>query len=243
MQHLDPDRLVDLALFDSSADTEESVHLAECPGCRAEIEALKQVAEIGAETQTVRDLPPPPDSVWAGIAAATGVSATPGDDVVRPLPPARGNGHQRRRPRKWLPPFMLATAAAVLAIVGTVAVIQLTSRPPAQEVTARATLAPLEGAPPSARGDAEVIDGDELRVDVTRLPLTNGYYEVWLLNPDDTTKMQSLGSLPSKTDDVVLPIPPGTDLNTYRLVDVSAEAHDGNSAHSGDSLLRGTLTN
>jgi hypothetical protein len=124
-----------------------------------------------------------------------------------------------------------------------VAVVQLTGRPPAQDITARATLAPLKGAPPSARGDAEVLDGDELRLDVSRLPLTAGYYEVWLLNPDDTTKMQSLGSLPSKTEDVVLPIPPGTDLNTYRLVDVSAEAHDGNSAHSGDSLLRGTLTN
>ncbi len=248
MQHLDPDRLVDLALFDSSADTDESVHLAECPGCRAEIDALKQVAEIGAETQSVRDLPAPPESVWAGIAAATGVAESPGeaqpdDDVVRPFPPAHGNGHRRRRRRNWLPPFLLATAAAVLAIAGTVTVLEVTGREPAREVTARATLAPLESAPPNARGDAEVLDGEQLRVDVSRLPLTNGYYEIWLLNPRDTTKMQSLGSLPSKTDDVVLPIPPGTDLNTYSLVDVSAEAHDGNSAHSGDSLLRGTLTN
>jgi hypothetical protein len=54
--------------------------------------------------------------------------------------------------------------------------------------------------------------------------------------------MQSLGGL-SDSSEAVLPIPPGTDLNTYRLVDVSAEAHDGNSAHSGDSQLRGTLTN
>jgi hypothetical protein len=40
----------------------------------------------------------------------------------------------------------------------------------------------------------------------------------------------------------VLPIPPGTDLNLYRLVDVSDEPHDGNAAHSGHSLLRGVLT-
>jgi hypothetical protein len=250
VQHLDPDRLVDLALFDSSADTDESVHLTACQGCRAEIDALKQVAEIGAETQSVRDLPAPPESVWAGIAAATGVSAEPGaepgpaqDDVVRPIDTARGNGRRRHRPRKWLPPFLLATAAAVLAIVGTVAVADLIGRQPAQDVIARATLQPLRGAPPSARGDAEVLGGDVLRVDVSQLPLTAGYYEVWLLNPDDTSKMQSLGSLSGKSDEVVLPIPPGTDLNTYRLVDVSAEPHDGNSAHSGDSLLRGTLTN
>jgi hypothetical protein len=240
--HLDPDRLVDLALFDSSADPEESVHLDECAGCQAEISALQRVSEIGKETEEVRDLPAPPESVWAGIVAATGATgpaSDAADDVVRPLRPPRANGHRRRRPPRWLPPFLLATAAAVLAVVGTLTVIQLTGRPPAAEVTARATLNPL--ATTGARGDAEVLDGDELRVDVSGLPLTNGYYEVWLLNPDDTTKMQSLGSLPAEPD-VVLPIPPGTDLNTYRLVDVSAEAHDGNSAHSGDSLLRGTLT-
>jgi hypothetical protein len=248
VQHLDPDRLVDLALFESSADTDESVHLSECPHCGAEMDALKHVAEIGAETQSVRDLPAPPESVWAGIVAATGVSAGTepsadnSDDVVRPFPPKRGDGHRRRRPRGWLPPFLLATAAAVLAVVGTVAVLQFTGRP-STEVTARATLGPLAIAPPSARGDAQVLNGDALRVDVSDLPLTAGYYEVWLLNPEDPTKMQSLGSLPGKDKDVVLPIPPGTDLNTYRLVDVSAEAHDGNSAHSGDSLLRGTLTN
>ena len=86
-----------------------------------------------------------------------------------------------------------------------------------------------------------MLDDDELRVDVSDLPLTTGYYEVWLIDPEDTSRMQSLGGLPAGAE-AVLPIPPGTDLRTYRLVDVSVEAHDGNSAHSGDSLLRGTLT-
>jgi hypothetical protein len=132
---------------------------------------------------------------------------------------------------------LAAAVAAAIAVAGTVWI----TRPATPTVTAQATLAPLEDAPPNARGDAEVLEGDELRVDVANLPLTAGYYEVWLLNPDEPGKMQSLGSLGDKAR-VVLPIPPGTDLNTYRDVDVSAEAHDGNSAHSGDSLLRGTLT-
>lgn len=251
MQHLDPDRLVDLALFDSSADTDESVHLAECPGCRAEIDTLKNVAEIGAETQDVRDLPTPPESVWDGIVAATGISAAadpvaaqPDDDVVRPFPQNRGNGHRGRRRKGWLPPFLLATAAAVLAVAGTVTVLEIAGRQNT-DVTARADLRPLDPAPPNARGDAQVLNGRELKIAAADLPLTAGYYQVWLLNPDDPTKMQSLGSLPDNDPgkNVVLPIPPGTDLNTYKLVDVSAEAHDGNSAHSGDSLLRGTLTN
>jgi hypothetical protein len=41
---------------------------------------------------------------------------------------------------------------------------------------------------------------------------------------------------------VALPVPPGTDLNRFRLVDISDEPHDGDSTHSGRSLLRGTLT-
>jgi hypothetical protein len=54
--------------------------------------------------------------------------------------------------------------------------------------------------------------------------------------------MVALGSLLDRQD-VVLPVPPGTDLNRYRLVDVSDEPHDGDATHSGRSLLRGTLTN
>jgi hypothetical protein len=226
--HLDPDRLVLLALSEDVADDNESAHLALCPGCRAEIDALQQVASLGAETQGMVDLPPPPARVWAGISAA----AFPAVRTAEPAP---------RRRHRLLVPVLSAVAAAVLAIAGTVTAIRLLDRPPAVDVTARATLAPLAPAP-AARGTAQVVNGDELQVDVAGLPLTRGYYEVWLINPENTTKMQSLGSLPGSSE-AVLPIPPGTDLNTYRLVDVSAEAHDGNSAHSGESLLRGTLTN
>jgi hypothetical protein len=201
----------------------ETAHLAVCAVCRAEMGELRHVASLGAETQSLLNLPPPPERVWDGIAAAT----------AAPAPTARIRAPRRR----WLAPVLAAAVAAAIAVAGTVWI----TRPATPTVTAQATLAPLEDAPPSARGDAEVLAGDELRVDVANLPLTAGYYEVWLLNPDEPGKMQSLGSLGDKAR-VVLPIPPGTDLNTYRLVDVSAEAHDGNSAHSGDSLLRGTLT-
>jgi len=51
----------------------------------------------------------------------------------------------------------------------------------------------------------------------------------------------ALGSL-SDRPEAFLPVPPGTDLNRYRLVDISDEPHDGDATHSGRSLLRGTLT-
>jgi hypothetical protein len=234
VQHLDPDRLVLLALSESTAESDEAVHLEGCAGCRAELDALLHVAEVGAETQGLVDLPRPPERVWAGIAAATRQTQEQKPDPVRAELPAR------RKRRRWLAPALAAAAGAIVALAGTVAVIELNDRPPA--VTAQADLTPLKAAPPNARGDAKVLAGDELEVNVSGVPLTTGYYEVWLIDPDDISKMVSIGSLPNRPD-VTLPIPPGTDLNRYRLVDVSAEAHDGNSAHSGKSLLRGTLTN
>src|SRR5919107_1327563 len=223
VQHLDPDRLVLLALSESTAESDEAVHLQGCAGCRAELDALQHVAEVGAETQGLVDLPRPPERVWAGIAAATRQIKEPRPDAVRAELPAR------RRRRRWLAPALSAAAAAILAVAGTVAVVEFADRQPA--VTAQASLAPLSSAPPNARGEAKVLADGELEVDVSGVPLTTGYYEVWLIDPDDIRKMVSIGSLADRPD-VTLPIPPGTDLNRYRLVDVSAEAHDGNSAHS-----------
>jgi hypothetical protein len=233
VQHLDPDRLVLLALSETPADTDESVHLAECPGCSAEIDELRHVAELGAETQGLRALPPPPERVWAGIEAATTAP-------VRRLPQPRA--------RSWRLPVLAAAAAAVFAIAGTVVVQQFTDRPATpDDITAKASLDRLGGAPVTAEGGAQVLGGDRLRLNVRNLPLTNGYYEVWLIDPDDTKKMMAMGNLSgaalSGAADVVLPLPPGADLNRYRLVDVSAETYDGDAAHSGKSLLRGTLTN
>jgi hypothetical protein len=233
VQHLDPDRLVTLALGESLTDEDESTHLADCADCRTQLDALRHVADLGAETQEMSDLPKPPDRVWAAITAEIAQDKIP--DIVR-----LSDRPNRSRPR-WLSPFIAAVAAAILAVAGTVTVIRLTDRPPPPDVTAQAALAPLTPAARTAHGDARVLSDDELQLDIRNLPLTTGYYEVWLIDPENLTKMVSIGNLPDQPD-VVFPIPPGTDLNQYRLVDVSVEAHDGNSAHSGKSLLRGTLT-
>ena len=108
MQHLDPDRLVVLAFSDSTAADDEAVHLAECAGCRAEIDTLKHVADLGAETQDLHDLPPPPEKVWAGIAAEVARAESSPAPVVD-LAEAREK--RRRRPR-WLAPAVAAAAAA-----------------------------------------------------------------------------------------------------------------------------------
>jgi len=136
---------------------------------------------------------------------------------------------------------LAAAAAAVLAVAGTVGVDRLLHRAPAEQVTARATLSPLPTVPATAGGTVRVLAAGQMRVDVRNLPLTTGFHEVWLIDPDDLTKMVAIGNLSDKPD-VVLTVPPGIDMNRYRLVDISDEPHDGDAAHSGHSLLRGTLT-
>ncbi|MEU4690368.1 anti-sigma factor [Actinoplanes sp. NPDC023714] len=241
MQHLDPDRLVLLALSEESEDLDEADHLTRCAGCRHDFAALREVADIGAQCQELRDLPAPPESVWEAIAAdvrrtpAVEVTATPVTDLAE----RRGRAH-RRPARRWTP-LIAAAAAAVLAVGGTLAVGQLIDRRTTPAVTARATLEPLPTVPVDAGGRVRVLDDGDLEIDVRNLPLTTGFHEVWLIDPDDTTKMVAIGNLTGDKQ-VVLPVPPGTDLNRYRLVDVSDEPHDGDATHSGVSLLRGTLT-
>ena len=238
MQHLDPDRLVLLALSEEIEGLTESDHLAQCADCRHEMQALRHVAEIGSQTQDLGELPAPPEHVWQKIKDE--VSRTPSA-----VPDIAEHRARRKRVRsRWLVPAVAAAAAAaaaVLAIAGTVVVDRFTNRTQAEQVTARATLTPLKTVPPNAGGDVRVLADGRLEVDVRNLPLTTGFHEVWLLDPDSPGKMVALGSLTDRPD-AVLPVPPGTDLNRYRLVDISDEPHDGDATHSGRSLLRGTLT-
>jgi anti-sigma-K factor RskA len=231
VRHLDPDRLVLLALSEPP-DPAETDHLADCPGCRHDLDALRTVAELGAEGQDLGHLPPPPERVWQGIEAHLATAESPA-----PVRPIRAG---RPRPR-WLTPVLAAAAAAVLAVAGTVAVDRIGQRAPVETVTARATLRPLATVPADANGTVRVLSDGQMRVDVRNLPLTTGFHEVWLIDPDHPTRMIAIGNL-ADVPDSTLPVPPGIDMNRYRLVDISDEPHDGDATHSGRSLLRGTLT-
>ena len=238
MQHLDPDRLVLLALSEQT-EPGEGDHLAECPVCRHDLETMRDVAALAADGQDLTDLPQPPERIWQAIeadihAAAPAATPAPVSDL------AERRERAKRRRSRWLIPLVAAAAAAVAAVVGTVAVDRWADRSN-EQVTARATLTPLTSVPAAAGGSVRVLADGQMQIDVRNLPLTTGYHEVWLIDPDDPAKMVAVGNLSDKAV-VALPVPPGTDLNRYRLVDVSDEPHDGDAAHSGRSLLRGTLT-
>ncbi|MCM0675389.1 anti-sigma factor [Micromonospora phytophila] len=135
-----------------------------------------------------------------------------------------------------------AVAAATIGVVGTLAVLDPAGPEPAptQVVLASAALRAYGATPPDANGEARVFDNGRLHLHVANLPDVPGYYEVWLINPQ-TMEMFSVGVLGGESDEL-LRLPPNVDLQAYSVVDVSAEAYDNNTAHSGKSLLRGALT-
>ena len=78
----------------------------------------------------------------------------------------------------------------------------------------------------------------QLRLATTGIESTDGFTEVWLINPD-VTELISLG--PIRTDGVY-DLPPGLDPTAFPIMDVSSEQFDGNPQHSGDSVLRGQFS-
>lgn len=234
MQHCDPEDLALLALGeDVPVDAE---HLSACADCQAELESLRSVV-TGARTGRVTQVTPPP-SVWAGIAAATGVASAP---TVPSAPTAR-RAVPASPARRWPTWALVAAAVAgLLAGGGVVAALggQGEDGAPTQVVVA-ARLEPLVAS--AGAGEADLVESDGglvLRLDARSLPAdSDGFYEVWLLD-EAAERMVPLGVLVGGSGEFA--VPPELDLGEYPVVDVSVEPLDGDPTHSGNSLLRGSL--
>jgi anti-sigma-K factor RskA len=180
---------------------------------------------------------PPPQPAWSQQTWSQPTTPDgPESTVVRLRP---------RRPQRsglWRTLAVAATALVVGAAGGSAVTHQLTgdSDRPDQVVLAQAGLKGLALAP-SSGGRAMVVrtaDGPKLDVDVSALGALDGkFYEVWLID-SSIKKMVPVGILRGSTGEFV--IPDGLDLADYPLVDISIQ-EPGNPAHSGKSVLRGTL--
>ena len=233
MPHSTPEQLA-LAALGEPLPAADAAHLAGCAQCAAEVASLRRPVDVLAVPElsgTAPDVAPPPQ-VWTAIAAATGVSAAPpsaGADVV-PLRP-------RPSRTRWL---TVAAAVLVGGVVGGGAVaVTRDDDGGSGAVVASAALDPLPAE--DASGRAEVRDADgvrSLQVDLDAPALPDGYYEVWLLQPD-AVRMVPVGVV--HRGDTVLPLPDGLDLGAYPVVDVSVEPMDGDPTHSGVSVARGSL--
>ncbi|MCX5118394.1 anti-sigma factor [Micromonospora sp. NBC_00362] len=210
------------------------------------IEAQVRAAEAGpllTETRRHR-VPEQADTTTAEQADTTTAEQTFGaaaEPTVTRLDPTR-RSRRGRGWSGWVATAVTAAAAAAVGVVGTVSVLRPDDPTPTPTpvVVASAPLAAYGATPPAAKGDARVFQDGQLHLHVANLPSVPGYYEVWLINPT-TMEMFSVGTLGGGPD-ALLPLPPNVDLKSYSVVDVSAEQYDNNTRHSGDSLLRGSLT-
>jgi anti-sigma-K factor RskA len=245
--HVDDDTLALLSLGETVA-SDVSAHVQGCVRCSGRVETLIPVVELArslqpADLQTMQ----PPAHVWEAIAADIEMVTTQPETAstarsapTDPTPPARvAATAATTRPVAWL---LAAAAVGVLvgasAVVGWRAVHDDHSDSPAASVVESTRLQPL----PAERGSGtaeihQVSNGRELSVQVHGAAPHHAYLEVWLMS--DPQHLVSLGVLDGGAGSFA--VPPGINLNSYKIVDVSVEPYDGNPAHSTDSLVRGTL--
>ncbi|MBS1836604.1 MAG: anti-sigma factor [Actinobacteria bacterium] len=222
-------------------------------------EFLREARLLGSLAGGDPELSDAPDGLWDRIAAALDDAAVPPPDSPRLLvvdEPVEGTDFQEtlaasphgRRLRSPRHRIVFAVAAAVLAVLVGAGVL-VARRDNGPSTVASAVLAPYGGAQVgAARGKVQLVDSGgrlRLRVDMHDLPAPapGTFYEMWLIDPA-TGAPVSVASMKEPTPDVaaVIDVPPGTDPSRYDVVDVSVQRLDGGPEHSGNSVLRGTLT-
>lgn len=247
-----PDDLLALHAMGDPLPEAMSRHVAACQQCEAELDQWAEVIATARST-TPADAPGAASpQVWQAIATELGLADSGVDQSAPTAPTAIAGGApvvsidsgRRRWSTSWL------VAASVAGIVGGAVltasgVVLNDSGPDPAPVAAPPVIASTSlTALPNHEGDgaAEIIktvDGDELVVDVSHLTTGEGFYEVWLIDPD-TFQMVGLGALTN--DAGRFPIPEGLDLSRYTVVDISLEPLDGDPVHSRDSVVRGELS-
>lgn len=256
MNHIDEESLALLAIGDDAPSGAAAEHLAACPACRDELADLRRVVTVAKSSQSI-DLEQPSARVWDRIATDLGFderSTAPAAAAPAPVPvpapapaPAPGAHLARRRPRvrRRTAVFLTAAAAVVGLVLGLGGGWYLFAGGPrgGDTVVSRTALDPLPGWS-GARGSAELErDGDgrlSLVVDLDHRAAAGAapLREVWMMR-SDLSGLVSVGFLDGDTGRFV--VPSGVDPSRYPVVDVSAESNDGDPAHSGDSVVRGTL--
>ncbi|MDV3222423.1 anti-sigma factor domain-containing protein [Intrasporangium sp.] len=272
MLHPDPGLLVDVALGTESApDARTHLESCdECARTVADLRrtaALVSSSATAVPSPGAWESPPPRvwDRVLAAIAVPEGVQpevqsirsddhpgerpdvrvgtpeGRPGRSTGPSVPDVTDLGERRaRRPRKaW--PWAAGLAAAGLAVgLLTGRALWDGTDPPAATV-AQVQLDTLDTR--ERLGEAAVVrtdSGVDLRIaTTTTLDPGDGYLEVWLINTDGT-RMISVGVLGGES--ATFPISQDLLDQGYVTVDISREPFDDEPEHSGDSLVRGTLS-
>lgn len=250
--HLTEDHLVDLALTHGQHEAdrrgdERQDHLAACGDCVDALESLLRAVDGAREAGAVALLDPPP-RVWARIEAeldATTVEDGRSNDTVVPIRRRRERRATTSRHRPALGWLAAACAAGVLVGAGGfLAADRL--RGPEVEPSRLVASAELDTLDTGARqGEATVSEQQGMVVlDVSTAALQagqDGFIEVWLINRDGE-RLVSVGVLAEGARTGSFPISQRLLDEGYVVVDISREQFDDQPQHSGDSIVRGSLT-
>ena len=253
--HTNPDVLALLALGEQVGSPSEREHVAACPVCTAEVAEFQRLATLGRST-SAEELSSPSPAVWDRITAELGFESARSEDE----PPINGATVHRLADQSRAttpseppeaPPARAATGGRFLALAGAAAVALIVGVGiglgwdrlfgPSYTVVAQANLDALpdwEGSFGEARVEQDAQGNRTLVVEVTASRTVAGSEEVWLIDPK-VKGMRTLGFL--RDGEARLSVPRDFDLRAFPIVDVSAEPNDGVGAHSGDSIVRGTL--
>ena len=192
-----------------------------------DIEALLRELEV----EDLEFAVPPPE-VWAGIERAVASDAAPVVSI------------ERRRRSRWL----AAAAAAVLLIVVGAMVATRLAEDDGGPIVATAVLVhdPTSFDPrgADATATAQLLEQDghyEIALHDADLPaLADNDLELWLIEPDAEGNPVDVAPVALIAGDQpgTYEVPDGLDPATHFVVDISIEPRDGDTAHSGQSILR-----
>jgi hypothetical protein len=238
--HLDPERLILVAFGEQHFSTQEAEHLESCETCVGNMSGTLETIGVARETHQTRDLPELPPDLWPRIAEEAfahphAVSDAPSEPGVpgrwrRPTgPPAQRRYQQLRRST------LLAMCAVIAGIAATLGAQWLTEKP--QQVVAEASLLSKNVAAQAARGTAKIIKTDkglQMKVDVSGMPPTDGYYEVWVY--DGSKAMIPVGTLGSAPLNLPSSI---RNISSFPVIDISLQKI-GQQAH-GITMLQGHI--
>ena len=197
-----------------------------------EIEARLRQLEVDDLERAV-----PPQSVWAGIEST--LADVSSSAAVVELEPRRSRAVQ------WL---LVAAAAIVLVIAG---VLVATPNGTDDTIVSSAQLEhdPVAFDPLGAESSATAVlvrrgDHYEIRLADAELPsLDDNDLELWLIEPDADGAPLDVApvAVVEGSGSGSYRVPDELDPASHYVVDISIEPRDGDTAHSGRSILRGAL--
>ena len=248
--HTNPEVLALLALGEDVGDAAERNHVHDCPDCAREVRELAQLTGVGRSLDVGDTLTRPAPHVWERVQAELGFrdaadSDLPGPAVSDPRQDRTAATVTALTPRTGRPapsPRWMALAAAVALIAGLgIGAGWQQFREPDQTVIADAQ---LEAFPkyPGSTGKAVIetdSDGNRELVVTVETPGQVQDLQVWLIEANGKG-LRAMGFVNKGRGH--WPVPAGMDLSKFPIVDVSDEPlNDLNPAHSGNTVVRGTL--